>query len=1288
MGKSNLIFLTFFISVAILELAGAVVWDPVAYQTTYWLNEDADYYHNFTSNLSDYSDLGYFSILDISWVDGTLGSAHSLYYWMPWNDTQYSNSTTGILRMDTANDNETGNFTINVHAQSTGQTGTSAKFNFIANATNDAPIFTNLEDSYNWSSDSSNYTITMNDEEGHYPLNFTLTPINCTHAGWSGLADDEDCEIFTIENISDSSASLGVSWDANKVGTYSFWINVTEQDHSCSPLVYCTSDYEDNWVVSEVVTLDVLSSLTVDVTNCTNQFLIEGELLSCVINVTTVNSEDELNLSSHASLQSDEYSQNLVSLREWFYSNSTNSSSGNLLSIPISINLNKSYVGNWTIDFSVNDGNGNSATEEINFSIDWVESDVTMNEFYHDAYLPVFENYSLNINASDDDLLIPDKDVKMEYLTFLSNVSWIKIVQPNIILANSNDKNYMSPVSVVIDYVSGKGECGADVNCTSMINVTDGADNVDNITFIVNFGDDSAPRWNDSNYTFANYEGNLTYLNLTEDFTSDAENDTLVFSYVSDTEFDGFNLTSGGIINFTSTDVDIGQHLVTITASDGKLSNSTVFNFTISNVNDAPNISSLTGENTSVGSISLDSAVSVNESFFITLSLQVFDDDLLVPTEQSNFYQENITINATFHNLSYVAASPNISFYLETPAEGTNPAVYAANFTPNYLNIGLYNFTINLTDSADVSDIYYFNLTINETNDFPEITDFNNLTARIDDVFFFDVNATDQEDGDDSSGNLTFVLENLTVGGNFLTIDENSGEINFPLNSSHEGEWEYRVKVNDTGEAETVKIFKLSVYGYPNITAPLGNYVFNWTENVSTGELSFGVNYSINNTNLTYRFYLDRIVYLNSTFFNYTELIDDLSLRNETNSSWIDGQNFSWYFTPNFTDESYGKHKNLTMVVFNPVYPDLNDSVNWKVNISHKNNNISFNGEISDKGPITVGSTAYVDLTEYFEDEDYLDYGTNQTFVFEIETVSGAGYISIGSSFSGWNLTIGSGTAVTEIIKVVAHEYESGVLVGNASSNEFEVEYIAPQTTPSPSPASSGGSSSATTIKIFSMRIIVPQDIILTEDNYIEVPFMLQNNGQIDILGINLSNLVLYNNEFSEDVKILMEPTYVDKLSIGESRDFVLKIAANTQKSGRYKATIYANATSPKFSDWGDFFIELKRINDTVAEQIIIFTERLIAENPECIELTELFNGARDNFENGNYTMAAKIAQEVATACEKAIRSNEQVKNKFSSFLKNNFYYLSIAVLMVLLGGFVFYIYKRIRFNKYRFEDI
>jgi hypothetical protein len=290
--------------------------------------------------------------------------------------------------------------------------------------------------------------------------------------------------------------------------------------------------------------------------------------------------------------------------------------------------------------------------------------------------------------------------------------------------------------------------------------------------------------------------------------------------------------------------------------------------------------------------------------------------------------------------------------------------------------------------------------------------------------------------------------------------------------------------------------------------------------------------------------------------------------------------------------------------------------------------------------------------------------------------VKSAGHADISVSHSsGWNIVIGT----------IIDAAFSGFITINGSDNltsdvieDVEISFTVPSTT-----TSSGGSSgSSTKLKFYSLRIIVPEDIIISDENYIEVPFGLENNAEIDLKGINLTSEVLYNNAFSSDVRIDIGETYIDILKFGERRDFTMRIFADTDRSGRYKATVFADVASPKFDDWADFFIDLRRTNESEATEMLVFTEKIISDNPECLELTEVFRRAKEAFDGGDEAEAVRLAQEVSEACEDAISANEQIKYRIEGFVERNFYYISFLTLMIFFAGFVLYVYKRVRFNK------
>jgi hypothetical protein len=392
------------------------------------------------------------------------------------------------------------------------------------------------------------------------------------------------------------------------------------------------------------------------------------------------------------------------------------------------------------------------------------------------------------------------------------------------------------------------------------------------------------------------------------------------------------------------------------------------------------------------------------------------------------------------------------------------------------------------------------------------------------------------------------------------------------------------------------------------------------------------------------------------------------------------GSVLGWEFAPNFRDESYGLLKNLTVSVY-PSNVNLSENQSGSVatNFSFKLNISHANAPMRAVAPIGLLQSDYnsnidLDLSNYFSDEDVSDLYYNQNITFTKSAQAGGGDIFITHS-GGWNVVVGT------TLKTVHSDFISITGSDNLTSDVIsgiEVSFTAPETVSAPS---SGGSGS-TSVKFYSIRIVVPDDVIISDEDYIDVPFRLENTGTIDLSGIDLSSEVLYNNEFSDDVKIDLGVDYLDSLKVGESREFTMRILADTDRSGKYKATLFANVSSPKFSDWGDFFINLRRVNESEAEKLLVFTEKILSDNPECLELVEVFRRAKEVFEAGNIAEAMSMAEEVSSACEDAISANEQISYGIEGFVESSFYYISFVTLAMFFLGFIVYIYKRMKFNK------
>jgi hypothetical protein len=1262
--------------VLVLVLCGFVlaepVWNTSSNDDTYYFLEDSVGYHNFTSNLSDSSDLSFFSILNISWSQGILGPDHSDFYWLPWNDTAFSDSSTGVFKLNSSSDNETGSFDINVHAQGD-ESGASLIFNLVVNATNDIPAFVDLNLSYTFpQGDSGYYTINATDEEGHYPLLFNLTWIdNCTHALWVDRADGENCSIFNLTSATSTSVDFDFSPVKNDVGTY--WANFTVMDfNGTCPHEFCdAASYEVN--KSSLVYLlkfDVNSMLEINVSNCTGASIMEGDTFNCTINFTTRNNNSALNFSSYAFFTNNP---TMGCDRDWFYADSSDTASYFSYSLPISATPGKSEVGNWTINFTVWDtGESDSEVGQINIFVNYSEASVSLLPI---SDVSVYENLNFEVNATDDDLLIRDFTVKEEILNFTSNVSWVIPGEANFTSGN----NYaLSEVFVNHTYALENLGVG---NYSVLINVTDNASNVDSDVFIIEILNESAPIWNIS-------LPEVVLLNLTEDSlfvynvsynVSDPEDDAISFYYENLTgdfcSLNSTNFDSGGMINFTPSDCSVGLYNISVIATDGKLNSSKVFSFNVSNVEDVPTILSFSGNNGTDSLIWEGRDFLAPEEVSVNFSLIIDDYDFLVSSGQEAYCDESLTINVTFMNSTgaYVDLF-NFSF-LESGNPSQQSVSYSANFVASVSDIDDYFVFVNVTDSFGNSVNRSWNLNISENLEPPILSNVDNVSLTIDDSLSFVLNATDDED-DYAFRDLNYSVVALN-GGPSLTVNITSGLVyyDFESNESLSGVWSYNASVNDSHLMMDWQIFFVNVYGQPNLTSPGQNFSFNLTENVSS-VLNFTLNHSIGD-NLTVEFWMDNVScpFQNNSNCSY----GNFSFR-EVAYGYGNGNVFSWNFSPSFLDETYGLYKNLTMKVY-PNSSELNSSQrdSLAVNFSFNLNVSHTNAPMRAVAPIGLLQSTYnnnirVDLEGYFEDEDVSDSYWRQNISFSKS--SGNSNIFLLHS-SGWNIEI-----LTNLDRV--HSGFIDILGNDTYSfdtiSDVEVKFTEPETVTTPS--SGGSSGTSTRLMFYSLRIIVPKDVIISDDDYIEIPFSLQNSGSIDLRGIDLSSQVLYNNDYSDDVKIDLGETYVETLKAGEVREYTMKILADTDKSGKYKATIFANVSSPKFSDWGDFFIDLRKTNDSEAEELLVFTEKILAENPECLELTEVFRRAKELLEAGNREEGLRLAQEVSEACEDSISSNEQIRYKIEGFVEKNFYYISFLTLLVFFIGLIFYAYKRIKFNK------
>jgi len=1296
--RNNLLF--YFGIVILIGILGFVlaasndivlIGDNVNYTTI----EDSVYYHNLSANITGTG-------ADISFTIFT-----DLTNKLKWNFVEVSeseisswisiiNSSTGNLSINATYDNQTGFFEIpirvswrNITEGSTYTSGTT--FEFIINATNDFPNITSINSTYNFtpSSSLSSY-LNATDEENQYPLifNVTFNSTNCTHAAWSGYTNNQNCSLydlgFTLTHPNNISALMSMTPLNNYTGIY--YANISVRDAGANypcPHAYCDNlTYKVNKTTyySTIVTFNIFSSLSVNVSDCQEKVFQENQSGTCNITIRTKGEADNLNFSSYGILRNYAAGQSEVSNTSWFKANESVTSSNFEKNITINITPQKTEIGNWTINFTINDlTHDENSTTQIYVRVNRTTNDIPDLSAIANVNTSMNLATVINLTVYDDDLLVPDKN--SSYGGFNETINFTRIILNQSNLAQELTLSNFS-ITILQMPVAGTNRTTAEIrftaspsdvgNYTINVSVRDSENTLDYGTFNLSIINNNYPYWNEPlTKTFLINEDSNLYLNLSQNAT-DPDGGTLTFTYVNDTSFSSFNLTSLGIINFTSIDEDVGQHIVNITISDGYLTNTTTFNFTVFNINDAPVILNIGATNATPSTINNQSSANATEDNYTIFILWVDDNDFKIPSGQKSFYNETLTINVTIQgaNTSLFNFTRDYSWPITSLPNRTK---YEAIFTPRKADVGDYNITINATDLSNSSSYITFNLTVYAINHDPVISTLSNQTSAVNRTFYYNINVTDTEDGNDTSGvntNFTFSYSFLNgtdfINSNQTIFNTSMGILNLTFNSTQSGSYRLNITVNDSTGLIDSDSFWLFVYGAPNVSYPLSGSVFNLTENV-TSTLNFTVNHSVGD-NLTYAFYIDGLSYDGSNL-SYSSLI----LRNSTNY-YGNGTSYNWTFAPNMTDQTYNLLKNLTLVVYSNSSSlvnasEINTTINFKLNITNANSPITFSGHIADLGPTAYGTPITLDLSPYFSDVDYSDSYYAQTVTFTVNSNTSSITSSVSSA---WLATFSATSAITGLISLTGSDGSS-----SATSNSFVVEFVAPTIVSSSTSTGGGG----TTEVPVSLKIIMPDPTSAYKKDRIELPITLENDGSVVLNDITLNGSVAKDGSLIGGINISFSQDKFSRLAVGEKQNLTMFIDINTQEEGNFEINVMAKVSSPSYTDWGKMFLTIKE-GENIMEKIL-FTEEFIVENPECLELTELINEAKEYFKLGNEEMAIEKSGEALQACRDAIA--QAGKPKIKQIIENKLYrYLIISTLGLFLIGIAFYSYKRINLKRRR----
>lgn len=601
------------------------------------------------------------------------------------------------------------------------------------------------------------------------------------------------------------------------------------------------------------------------------------------------------------------------------------------------------------------------------------------------------------------------------------------------------------------------------------------------------------------------------------------------------------------------------------------------------------------------------------------------------------------------------------------------------------------NLYFSVSDSSGVGEgSANLPISITAVNDAPYFTNLQNQSFNMSSVFNYNVSAADEENNINFTFNISFV-------------------------SCSVASWSTRNCSTTAGR----ELFNSSYWSTLNSTAlnisftptknDVGSYIVNFTVTDLNNDLSpknastsYTVNFTILNINsMPYFGYVcdnERNTTENSVFSCYINASDIDEINNLTVSA-----NYSWFkFNSSTNTMTLTINASISLNASALVNFTATDSEvgNWSVNISvsdsnspaginstvisffvdNVNDSVSLINLINGSAIVDVPKTIYINAS----DDDLL-IPDKRVYNETLTLTTNVSWITVTSQEITGNVTVFS-LSISASSSVVGNN-SINLTVRDANNYSLDSKLIVITVTASsgstPVTTSSGGGSGGTTtvIKPASLKLLLPEPIIVNKSGSVVLPITLQNNGQVNLTNISLSGSIGKNGTLIKNIKYYFTQDFFTVLIPGEKRSTNLVVEINITENGIYEFSVNASAKSPSYTDYGKVYINVKE--GQVTESKIIFAEQLIVSNEVCSNIQSLLDEAKTLYDNKNFKGAEDKLDKAISDCKQAIdQVQAQQGNKPPSKNVRMFAYIILAVILALGAGVAYYVYQQMKLKK------
>jgi hypothetical protein len=177
--------------------------------------------------------------------------------------------------------------------------------------------------------------------------------------------------------------------------------------------------------------------------------------------------------------------------------------------------------------------------------------------------------------------------------------------------------------------------------------------------------------------------------------------------------------------------------------------------------------------------------------------------------------------------------------------------------------------------------------------------------------------------------------------------------------------------------------------------------------------------------------------------------------------------------------------------------------------------------------------------------------------------------------------------------------------------------------------------------KPIGLDIIVPGPISLYQKDKVIVPVQFRNNKDFALRNINIRPV-----SATKGIKAEFLKNFITLLNPGDSETINLELSSSGEFAESditgFDVQIIADVTSPLFSDLANVLVNLiprGGANRTIVVKQALFAADLFKENPECLELNELLDQAKESLEKEEYQKAFGLTEAAINGCRDLVTS-------------------------------------------------